>query len=223
MSIPDPVGAIIWPSDSGCGDAERFQFIRCVDGREPKVHEVWILGEDGVTPKVHPTAWVDIWTGIFGEFSTHYLTENRCRTPIFCKKSINGSFEFLGVPDPLRTNCPPWIDNFLVPSSAWGVGVTVTNLNWEVNLAASTEVFPYPGVVPSLPILLTSLGVLKYARRCALRPWQSPLRESSGALPKSHRFPQHPQLLSSQLEVLSLGWYLGWAGWWIRCVDNLRW
>ena len=46
------------------------------------------------------------------------------------KKSINGSFEFLGVPGPLRNNGPYWIDNILVPILAWGVGDTVTNLNW---------------------------------------------------------------------------------------------
>ena len=48
----------------------------------------------------------------------------------YAKKSINRSFELLGVPDPLRTNMPYWIDNLLVPILAWVVGGTVTNLNW---------------------------------------------------------------------------------------------
>ena len=128
--MPDSVRAIRWPSHSSCGDTDRFQFIRCVDVRDTKVHEVWILGEDGVTPKVHPTAQVDVGAGIVGDFATHYLTENGRRVPMFVKKPIKGSFDFLGVPDPLRNNGPPWIDNILVPSPAWGVGGTVTNSNW---------------------------------------------------------------------------------------------
>ena len=128
--MPDPVGATCWPSDSGCGDADRSKFIRCVEGCEPMVNEVCILGEDGVTPNIHPTARVDVDAGVVCKFATNYLTENGFMTSIFCKKSINGSFEFLGIPDPLRTNRPYWIDNILVPITAWGVDGTVTNLNW---------------------------------------------------------------------------------------------
>ena len=44
--------------------------------------------------------------------------------------SINGSVQWLGVPQFLRTNGPPWTDNILVPSPSWGNGGTSTNLNW---------------------------------------------------------------------------------------------
>ena len=77
MSMPDPVGAISWPSDSCCGDSDRFHFICCVDGREPEVNEVWILGEDGVTLEFYPTAQVDVGAVIVGDFATHYINENR--------------------------------------------------------------------------------------------------------------------------------------------------
>ena len=50
------------------------------------------------------------------------------------KKSINGSFEFLGVSEPLRTNGPYWIDNIFIPILDWGVGGTVKNLNWGSQL-----------------------------------------------------------------------------------------
>ena len=60
------------------------------------------------------------------------LLKNGFNTCIFCKKSINGSFEFLGDTDPLRTKWPYWIDNNLVPILAWGFGGTVTNLNREI-------------------------------------------------------------------------------------------
>ena len=43
---------------------------------------------------------------------------------------MNGSFEFIGVPDPLRTNGPYWIGNILVIIPDWGAIVTVTTLNW---------------------------------------------------------------------------------------------
>ena len=52
------------------------------------------------------------------------------RTLSSAKKSINGSFEFPGVPDPLRTNGTYWVDNLFVPIPDWGVGGTVTNLSW---------------------------------------------------------------------------------------------
>ena len=74
MSIPDLVGATHWPSEYSCGDADRSKFIRCVDGHKPKVNEVWILGEDGLTHEVHPTAQVDVDAGVVCKFATNYLT-----------------------------------------------------------------------------------------------------------------------------------------------------
>ena len=127
--MPNPVGANRCHSHSGCGVADISKFIRCVDGREPEVNEVWILGEDGVTPEVHPTAQVDIDAGVVCKFATNYLNENGFETSIFCKKIMNGSFEFISIPDPLRTKVTYWINNLLVPIPAWGVGGTVTNFN----------------------------------------------------------------------------------------------
>ena len=123
--MPDIVGSTSWPSKFGCVDTDRSKFIRHVDGRNLEVNEVWVLGEYGVNPEVHLTARVDIVAGVVCKFVTNYLTENWFKTSILCKKSINGSFEFLGVPDPLRTNGSYWIDNLLVPIPYWGVGGTV--------------------------------------------------------------------------------------------------
>ena len=130
MSMPDIVGNINLPSESGCWDADRSQCIGCVDVYEPKFHEVWVLGEDGVTPKVHLTERVDVGAGIFDDFETQNLTENGYRVPMFVKKSMNGIFYFLGIPAPLRTNGPPWINNIMVPSPTCGVDGSVKNLNW---------------------------------------------------------------------------------------------
>ena len=101
-----------------------------MDGREPKAHEDWTFGEDGVTPGVHPTARFDIGAGFVSEFLTNYLTEDGIRIPMFGRKSINGIFEWLSVSAPLRTDVPPWTDNILVPGPAWGYGGTATNSNW---------------------------------------------------------------------------------------------
>ena len=62
--MPGPVGATQSPSDSSCGDADKSNSICCVDGREPEVNEVWILGEDGATPEVHTTLRVDTDAGV---------------------------------------------------------------------------------------------------------------------------------------------------------------
>ena len=89
-----------------------------MDGHEPQSHEVWTLGEDGVTPQVYPTARVDVSAGFIGEFVTFYLTENWRRIPMFRVNPINGSVQCLGFPATLRTNGLPWPDNILAPSPA---------------------------------------------------------------------------------------------------------
>ena len=38
---------------------------------------------------------------------------------------INGSVQWLGVPATLRNYIPPWTDNILAPSPAWGTGDAV--------------------------------------------------------------------------------------------------
>ena len=50
--------------------------------------------------------------------------------PLSSEKPINRSFDFLGVPDLLRTNGPYWIDNNLVPIPDLGSSGTMTNLKW---------------------------------------------------------------------------------------------
>ena len=89
MSMPDPLRDTCWTSNCGCGDTDKSKFIRCVEGRDPEVDEVWIQGEDSITPEVHPTARVDVEAGVVCEFVTNYLTKNGFKTSIFCKKSIN--------------------------------------------------------------------------------------------------------------------------------------
>ena len=49
---------------------------------------------------------------------------------MFGVNSINGSVQWLGVPDFLRTDGTPWTDNLLDPSPSWVDGGTTTNPNW---------------------------------------------------------------------------------------------
>ena len=76
MAGREPVVSIGRPSDSGSGYTEGPGFIRCVDGRETHIHEVWDFGEDRVMREVHPTAKVDVGAEVVGEFVNDYLTES---------------------------------------------------------------------------------------------------------------------------------------------------
>ena len=63
MATWEPVVSVRHRSNSGSGGEDGQEFICCVNGRQPEIHEVWIFGEDGVTHEVHPTARVDVGAG----------------------------------------------------------------------------------------------------------------------------------------------------------------
>ena len=50
------------------------------------MHEVWDFGDDVITDdikrKAHPTALVDVRSGVVGQFSSEYFTENGRRIPM---------------------------------------------------------------------------------------------------------------------------------------------
>ena len=93
MARREPVGSIYWPSDYGSGDVYGPEFIRCVDGRQPQIHEVCSFGEYGVTHEVRTTARVDVGTGFVGEFATDYVTPIWRRVTMFGRHYINVSVE----------------------------------------------------------------------------------------------------------------------------------
>ena len=45
---------------------------------------------------------------------------------------MNGSVQWLDVPDPLSNDGPHWIDNILAPIPAWGTFGTAINPNWAI-------------------------------------------------------------------------------------------
>ena len=98
MPRRDPVGAICQPLNSGSEADGRLEFILFVGGRQPQIDEVWYFGDDRINREVHPFARVDV--GAFSRycFGTDYLAENGRRVPIYSRKLIIGSVEWLGIP-----------------------------------------------------------------------------------------------------------------------------
>ena len=119
MARQEPVRYICQTSDYVSGDAEGTEFIRYVDGKEPQIHEVWAFSEDVVMREVHPTSRLDVSAGVVGKFATDCLTEIWHMIPIFGRISINGSVEWLSVPEFHRTDGPAWTANLLDTCSSW--------------------------------------------------------------------------------------------------------
>ena len=55
-------------SDSVIAGAEATDFIQCVDVREPHIYELWCMGLDRISRKVHPTTRADVTAGPIGYF-----------------------------------------------------------------------------------------------------------------------------------------------------------
>ena len=113
-------------------------------GLEPQILEGSTFGEDGVTREVHATAQVNVGFGFVGYFASNYLTIIWRRVPMFGRNYINGSVEWLGVPDLLRTNGPAWTSNLLDPQTSWGYIWFTTNLNWVSQSGGAYGSFPIP-------------------------------------------------------------------------------
>ena len=66
---------------------------------------------------------------------------------------INGSIQWLVIPDPLSTDGPPWTNNILVTSPAWGTGVTATNSNWgsQPGRPYGSIAVPWSGPICAMP------------------------------------------------------------------------
>ena len=115
-----PMGSIRRPLDSGDGSNEDTAIIKCVDGREPHIHELWFLGLENITHKLHPTVQVEVAAGTVGEFVTDYLSENERRIQIIGKFSVNYSVQILGAPTQAWGSELPFIFNLLARVEATG-------------------------------------------------------------------------------------------------------
>ena len=122
MTRRKPVGFIRQPFSSSSGADDRLEFIRCVGGREPQIHELLMFAKDGITRKVHPFAQIDVGNFSGDCFCNAYGTE--IGVSIYIQKMINGSVERLDVPAPSYGTGIAWTENILVPNSRWGGGGT---------------------------------------------------------------------------------------------------
>ena len=82
MNWQAPVGSTCRTYNSGSRGAEGPEFIRCVDGQDSQIHEVWAFGSDDIMREFHPTARLYVGAEIVGELSSNFLTESWCRVPI---------------------------------------------------------------------------------------------------------------------------------------------
>ena len=93
---------------------------------------------------------------------------------MFGKISINGSVEWLGVPDFHRTGGPFWADNILDTSSSLGYGDTTTNMNWVSQHGgpdgSAFVLWNFPVCVLPVYHCRISENMRAAARRCAPRP-----------------------------------------------------
>ena len=111
-----PIGSIRLHSNSGIRGTLDTKLIRCVDVRETQIHKLWCLGMDNVTCKIHLTAQVEVGAGTVGDFTTNYLGENGRRILITRQLSINGSVQFLGIPNFVRGIGFSFIENLQDPT-----------------------------------------------------------------------------------------------------------
>ena len=119
-----------------------------MDGRDPQIHEVWTFGEDGVTHEVCLTAQLYVGAGFVREFPTDCLTGSWRRVPMFGINSINGSVQWLGVPDFLRTDGPAWTANLLDTHPSWGDQGYSTNPNWGSQYGGHSDSVSIPWDCP---------------------------------------------------------------------------
>ena len=110
------------------------EFIRCIDGWDPQIHEVWCLGSGSVTCEIHLTEKVEVGDGTVRQFTTNYLAENGRIIPIIGQLSINRSVELLGIPKFSRKSGLLFIENLksLTVTTVWGHDDTF-NHNWGVS------------------------------------------------------------------------------------------
>ena len=98
---------------------------------DPHKHELWCLGLDNISHKVHSIAQVEVITRILREFVTNYLAKNGHIIQIIGKLSVNDSFHFLSVPDQGGESGLPFVYNrqASVDATGWGSSNN-SNRNW---------------------------------------------------------------------------------------------
>ena len=85
---------------------------------DPSSSVLWNFRKDGVTCKVHLIMRVEVRAGFVDEFKPINLLQ--IGVGYLClEKSINGSVDWIGVPDFLRNDGILWTLNLLAPFANW--------------------------------------------------------------------------------------------------------
>ena len=191
MPRREPVGVIqpIFRSSSRAND--RLEFIRCVGGRQPQIHELWSFVEDGITREVHPFARIDVGNFSRDCFHTNYATEIGRRVFSYGRKSINGSIKWLGVPAPSCGTGVAWNGNILVPNPHWGDGHSYESwaLSTRYRPRFGGRSVPWRGTVPFYPDYITSSPENARARVGRIRDvclWENRLARAQTLLRDLH-------------------------------------
>ena len=187
MTRRKPVGVIRQPSNSGSGDEDGLEFIRCVGGREPQIHELWSFAKDGITREVHSFTRIDVGDFIGNCFHTAYATEIGRRVFIYGRKSINGSAKWLDLPAPSCGTGVAWTENIFFPCSFWGDGHGYERWAFATRSRPRFEgrSVPWRGVVPFRPYYIPSSLENARARAphvCYVRLWERHLARDQALL-----------------------------------------
>ena len=161
MARQEPVGSILRPSDSGSGDSEGSKFIRCVNGREPQIDEVWAFGENGVTYEVHPTARVDVGSRVVGEFSSNYITGIRRRIPLLNRFPLMDVLNIWAFLTYIELVGPFGLVISWLLVLVWETVVPPPIITGEFKLGDPMEVLPSYRFFPSVSCRIMSTGVRK--------------------------------------------------------------
>ena len=105
------MGSIRHPLDPAIRSAEDTTFIKCVDGQEPQIHELWCLVLNNIIQKEYPTAHLEVISVTVGDFVTNYLTGNGRIIHIIWQISVNDRVHFWGVPAQAWGSGLPFICN----------------------------------------------------------------------------------------------------------------
>ena len=102
------------------GGTKGFDFIGCVDSREPQMHEIWCLISDSITREFHLTSQIDVGASTVRQCATQYSDENSRRILVIVQISINISIKLLGIPTNFWGCQLTFLDNVLAPTVPYG-------------------------------------------------------------------------------------------------------
>ena len=134
---------------------------------------------------------------------TDYLTPIWRRVPMFGRNFINGNVKWLGVPDLLMNDVPPWTLNLLDPYANWGDRGSSTNPNWGVQYGGGSDSVSIPWNSPICVLPVYHQRIFENTRAAAHRFHDDLLRENRTyrmQSPSTCRNPIHCRLVNRQVD-----------------------